>query len=126
MQNGLMHNPFATHIDYGALKGIIENNPNFVPSNIDGIAERNGKFLVMEWKRPNESVSKGQQILLQKLASQPNFTVLIIQGNTDDELVITKFWQVQAYGTCTKIGDTVDMFKEFYKMWYEWANQKTL
>jgi len=22
--------------------------------DIDGIAERNGKFLVMEWKRPNE------------------------------------------------------------------------
>lgn len=124
--NKIMHNPFATHIDYGALKGIITSNSNFVPSNIDGIAERNGKFLVMEWKRPNEKVSKGQQILLQKLASVPNFTVLIIQGNTDNELVITNFWQVQSYGKCIKLGDSVEMFKAFYTMWYEWANQKTL
>jgi hypothetical protein len=56
-----------SHIDYGDFKGLIPKNPNFVPSNIDGIVERNGKFLVMEWKRPNEKVSIGQQILLKEL-----------------------------------------------------------
>lgn len=121
-----MRNANATHIDYGALKGIIPNNPNFVPSNIDGIAERNGKFLVMEWKRPNEKVSDGQRILLQRLANVPKFTVLIIQGNTDESLVINDFWQVQPYGSCIKLGKSIEEFKEFYIMWYEWANQKTL
>ena len=121
-----MRNAFATHIDYGALKGIIPNNQNFVPSNIDGIAERNGKFLVMEWKRPHEKVSDGQRILLQRLANIPNFTVLIIQGNTDEQLVVTDFWQVQSFGSCVRLGKTVDEFKAFYTMWYDWANQKSL
>lgn len=121
-----MRNAYATHIDYGALKGIIHNNQNFVPSNIDGIAERNGKFLVMEWKRPNEKVSEGQRILLQRLASVPNFTVLIIQGNTDNALIIDDFWQVQPYGSCIKLGKSVEEFKAFYIMWYDWANQKPL
>ena len=124
--NKIMRNAYASHIDYGAFMGLVPDNPNFCPSNIDGIAERNGKFLVMEWKRPNEKVSKGQQYLLQAFAKTPNFTVVIVQGNTDDGLVIDDFWQVQHYGSCTKIGTGVDEFKAFYVMWYEYANEKTL
>jgi hypothetical protein len=121
-----MRNAFASHIDYGAFKGLIPSNPAFCPSNIDGIAERNGKFLVMEWKRPNEKVSEGQRRLLQAFAKTHNFTVVIVQGNTDDELVIQDFWQVQPYGSCVKLGQGVEEFKSFYVMWYEYANQKTL
>ncbi|MFZ9611370.1 MAG: hypothetical protein ACO294_11790, partial [Methylococcales bacterium] len=29
----------------------------------------------------------------------PNFTVVIVQGNTDDGLVIQDYWQVQSYGS---------------------------
>ena len=89
--NKIMRNAYATHIDYGAFKGLIPNNPAFCPSNIDGIAERNGKFLVMEWKRPNEKVSDGQRRLLQAFAKKPDFTVLIIEGNTDEGLVVNDF-----------------------------------
>jgi hypothetical protein len=124
--NKIMRNAYATHIDYGAFKGLIPSNPAFCPSNIDGIAERNGKFLVMEWKRPNEKVSEGQRRLLQAFAKTHNFTVIIVQGNTDDELVIQDFWQVQPYGSCVKLGQGVEEFKAFYVMWYEYANQKTL
>lgn len=117
-----MRNAYASHIDYGAFMGLIPSNPKFCPSNIDGIAERNGKFLVMEWKRPKENISEGQKRLLQVFAKTPNFTVVIVQGNTDDKLVIDDFWQVQAYGSCTRIGKGVDEFKAFYVMWYEYAN----
>ena len=124
--NKIIRNAFASHIDYGAFKGLISSNPAFCPSNIDGIAERNGKFLVMEWKRPNEKVSEGQRRLLQAFAKTHNFTVMIVQGNTDDELIIQYFWQVQPYGSCVKLGQGVEEFKAFYVMWYEYANQKTL
>ena len=120
-----MRNAYASHIDYGALKGAIPTNPNFVPSNIDGIAERNGKFLVMEWKRPNEKVSKGQQILLQALAAQPNFEVLIIYGNTDDRLEVDNFFAVRPHGSCLKIGNGVHEFIAYYQMWYDYANKTT-
>jgi hypothetical protein len=121
--NKIMRNAYATHIDYGAFKGLIPTNQNFCPSNIDGIAERKGKFLVMEWKRPNEKVSEGQRRLLQAFAKTPNFTVVIVQGNTDDGLVIQDYWQVQSYGSCVKLGTGVDDFKAFYTMWYEYANE---
>jgi hypothetical protein len=121
--NKIMRNAYATHIDYGAFKGLIPTNQNFCPSNIDGIAERNGKFLVMEWKRPNEKVSEGQKRLLQAFAKTPKFTVVIVQGNTDDQLVIENFWQVQPFG-CTKLGNGVDEFKAFYLMWYDYANEQ--
>jgi hypothetical protein len=55
-----------------------------VPSNVDGIAERNGNFLVMEWKRPGEKVSEGQKILLKALAKTPKFMVVVIIGDTDN------------------------------------------
>ena len=118
-----MRNAYATHIDYGAFKGLIPDNPNFCPSNIDGIAERNGKFLVMEWKRPNEKVSEGQRKLLQAFAKKPDFTVLIIEGNTDDGLVVNDFWQLHAFRH-SQVGHGPEELKAFYVMWYEYANEQ--
>ena len=87
-----MRNAYATHTDYAEFKGVIPNNPNLVPSNVDGILERNGKFLILEWKRQGEKVSVGQKIMLQTLAAKPDFMVLIIYGNTDNETVINSYW----------------------------------
>jgi len=71
----LMRNMFATHTDYGDFKGLIESNPLFIPSNVDGIAERNGYFLILEWKRLGEKMSEGQKRLLKALAANPKFMV---------------------------------------------------
>ena len=106
-----------SHIDYGDFKGLITDNPNFVPSNVDGIAERNGRFLVMEWKRPNERISTGQKILLQSLAITPKFTVIIINGNTDDKTVVNRFFQVTKDG-CKPLGTGFEALKTYYLGWY--------
>jgi len=118
-----MRNMFATHTDYADFKGIIPSNPAFVPSNVDGICERNGKFLVMEWKRPNEKVSKGQEILLKALAKQSNFIVAIIYGNTDNGTHIEKYYTVTQDGKCALAGVGFEQFKAFYRQWYEYADQ---
>jgi len=118
----LMRNMFATHTDYADLKGVIHSNPSFVPSNVDGICERKGKFLIMEWKRPNEKVSMGQQILLKALAAKDDFMVVIIYGNTDNSMVIDKYWLLQKDGTPMHHGTGVEMFKQFYRQWYELAD----
>jgi len=118
-----MRNAFASHIDYGAFKGLIPTNQNFCPSNIDGIAERNGKFLVMEWKRPQERLSEGQRKLLQAFAKTPNFTVLIIEGNTDNELVVNDFYQLHPFNH-SKVGHGAEELKAFYVMWYDYANEQ--
>ena len=52
------------------------------PSDVDGlfVVERNGHFLYLETKRPDEILSDGQKILLLKLSYVPRFTVLLIRG----------------------------------------------
>ena len=53
------------------------------PSDIDGIVEINGTFLVMERKKMGEKTRDGQRYLLEALARQSNFTVLEIVHGPD-------------------------------------------
>ena len=50
------------------------------PSDIDGIIERNGKFLVIETKLPGVEIPTGQDILLKALAAKEDFMVLCVWG----------------------------------------------
>jgi hypothetical protein len=118
----IMRNKSPTHIDYGDFVGLLPTSPGFTPSNVDGIAERKGKFLIMEWKRPNERSSKGQQYMLQALAGKPDFIVVIIRGDTDNGVNIQNFYLVQPQGGCILIGNGWESFKVYYKQWYEWAD----
>ena len=118
----LMRNMFATHTDYGDFKGLIPTNPAFIPSNVDGIAERNGHFLIMEWKRPGEQASGGQKILLKALAANPKFIVIVVIGHTDENMFVQEFYQYTPDGKAFLVGKGVNSFKEFYKQWYELAD----
>jgi hypothetical protein len=118
----LMRNMFATHTDYSEFKGLIPTNLNLVPSNVDGILERNGQFLILEWKRPKEKISEGQRIMLQALAAKPSFMVVIIYGNTDNETVIDSYWVLTLEGKPVKAGIGFDSFKQWYRQWYELAD----
>ena len=118
----LMRNMFATHTDYAEFKVLISANPTFVPSNVDGIAERNGNFLIMEWKRPGEKMSEGQKILLKALARTPKFIVVVIIGDTDNGTNIQEFWQYTIDGKAFMSGKGFGSFKEFYKLWYSFAD----
>lgn len=118
----LMRNILAKHQDYADFKGLIATNPGFVPCDIDGIAERNGQFLVMEWKKPGEKLSEGQKIMLKALAKKEGFIVTIIVGNTDNETIIDGYWQITKDGEFLKCGTSFNQFKDFYRQWYELAD----
>jgi len=79
-----MRNSQAQHTDFGFLQGVIPSNPKFMPSNVDMMLERKGKFFIGEWKREGEQISMGQKILLKALASKPDFVVYVIEGHSDD------------------------------------------
>jgi hypothetical protein len=49
--------------------------------------------------------------------------VLVIIGNTDAETEVGDVFQV-VLGRCVKIGEGLDFLKDFYVMWYEFANSK--
>lgn len=69
-------------------------------------------------------MAKGQELLLQAFAQVPKFTVLVIIGNTDKEQTeVGSVFQI-VLGRCVKIGEGLDFLKDFYVMWYEFANSK--
>ena len=51
--------------------------------DIDGMLEKNGYFLFLEWKSLLEEVPLGQRIALERLARQPRTTVIIVHGDRD-------------------------------------------
>ena len=117
----LMRNPNAPHIDFTELYGIAGK---CVPSNIDMVYERNGFFLVGEWKRENERISIGQEILLKQMARQPRFVVLIVSGDTDDGMKVTEFSVIKSDGTKKVLGTSLDAFKRFIKWWFDEIAEK--
>lgn len=118
-----MKNNQATHIDFGFLKGTISSNPLAMPSNIDMVFERNCKFLFGEWKRPNEKISRGQEILLVNLAKNDMNTVLVIEGDTDNnEVKISNISLISKAGIFKQIGGSVEDFKWFLNAWYQRVN----
>ena len=114
-----MRNAYASHTDFGFLRGVILDNPKAMPSNIDMVFERRGSFLIAEWKRKNEEISLGQNILLKALANQNKFTVLVINGYSDDTgTEVNEFYKV-SQDKLAILGHGVDKLKEFINTWYQ-------
>ena len=54
-------------------------------SDVDGIVEIAGSFLIMEWKAPGGAVSTGQRIMFERLtALSRKLTVILVHGNPAD------------------------------------------
>jgi hypothetical protein len=118
-----MKNSKAMHVDFGFLRGLIESNPKAMPCNIDMVFERKGNFLFGEWKRPNETMKLGQEILLTNLAKHEMNTVLVIEGDTDNnEARITDVCVINKYGMYKRVGGSVNDLKKFLNEWYQKAN----
>jgi hypothetical protein len=119
-----MRNPDAKHIDFAELIGTIPSNPRFLPSNLDMVLERRGFVLVGEWKRPNENISRGQEILLESLAKNSNFLVALIEGHTDDGMVVSKVQILNPHRGWVEWGDTKESLKDLITQWYNRAERK--
>ena len=117
-----MRNAYASHTDFGFLKGVILDNTKAMPSNIDMVFERRGNFLIGEWKREDENISLGQKILLKALANQDKFTVLIINGYSDDTgTEVNNFYKVNK-DKLVILGNGIEKLKDFINSWYQSSN----
>jgi hypothetical protein len=119
-----MRNPDAKHTDFTDLIGVIPSNPKLLPSNLDMVIERFGHFLIGEWKRPNEKLSMGQEILLKRLATKEDIVVLLIEGDTDDGMVVNNIEAINKDGTLIHIGTSKEALKGYIRFWYEHAEKK--
>lgn len=118
-----MRNPDAKHIDYSSLLGVIPDNHKVLPSDLDMVYERKGKFLIGEFKRGDEKLSQGQKILLQNLAKLEEFSVIVINGYSENaELFVNTIYWVKPDGTTKEIGTGLDRLKEIIRNWYAKAN----
>lgn len=110
----MMRNKDARHIDFAELYGLFDKR---LPSNVDMIMERHGRFLIGEWKREGEHMQVGQQILLKQLAKVPKFTVIIVLGDTDSFMHIKKVWKLNADETFKVVATNKDQFKDYLVAW---------
>lgn len=55
-----------------------------LPTNMDGLVERHGHFLLLEVKR-GDMQSEGQRIMLEALARLPNWTVIVVHSRSTAE-----------------------------------------
>lgn len=118
-----MRNPDAKLIDFSELAGIITDNPKFLPSDLDMICERNGHFLVFEFKRGAEQLSKGQEILLKQLAKTPKFTVVKVDGYSENGLLnIENLYYLNANEAFQYAGNGKERLIEFIQNWYKSVN----
>ena len=120
-----MRNSNAQHVDYGFMLGWVESNKKAIPSNIDGVMERNGYFLFMEWKKEGESMSLGQSILLHQLAKLPRVFVICVHGYSDNTgRMISGVSVIRPDGTEEMVGSGESALHEVVTKFYNYAERK--
>lgn len=130
-----MSNPKAEHTDFSRFEGLIPENSKWSASNLDMCYHRankdrsRDKFLVVEWKHPNErDILPGQKILLQALSKQPNFIVLLVIGySKPDDAKVDKIYKVHK-DVLTPLtieeGQTgIDKLRSLITVWYDYASR---
>lgn len=102
-------------------------------TDLDGIIERHGHFLVLDTKYPGSSIPRGQDILYQRLA-QIGMTVLVIyahcrhQYNESGEMValgqmtVTGWWHYDSTGKRTLFQGDLAALQRIVQRWWAWAN----
>lgn len=81
--------------------------------DVDMLWERAGHFLAIENKREGERFSRGQQIALAALASQPNWTVWVAHGTPPDTIVSAGPWDGPQHPL------TVDQLRRRIQQWWD-------
>lgn len=90
------------------------------PTDIDGMVERNGKFLVIETKLPNVDIPQGQLITFRSLVNLGVFSILIIWGHPGKPI------KAQLLNTKTNLvfqNVTLEKLRDIMRQWYAHANK---
>ena len=85
-------------------------------SDVDGIVERHGHFLLIEAKSPGVNIPTGQKIMLDKFAAMPKCSVLVIWGEPN------KPEKLQIWGKPQRNATEADVQSVVTK-WFAWANK---
>ena len=86
-------------------------------SDFDGIVEIHGRFLAIEAKPAAAGIPTGQKILLDQLAAQPNWNVLVIYGEPNLPVAMQRWPGPPQSATESTVQD-------FVCAWSKWAKRQ--
>jgi len=99
-------------------------------SDIDSILEKNGKFIIFETKKIKNSIPRGQSILLNRLHSKGDITLVYIFFDAEDKnndnimMVQVKHENETEFTSHLFIGETKNDGKQFlYDLVSSWYNK---
>jgi hypothetical protein len=107
--------------DFGSFNGCF-GDTRITLSDLDGITERRGKFLVFEGKSKNVPIPKGQEILFRSMVDTGKFTVVIAWGEPNNP---TKLQVMTHKGVIIIEPADMDKLRNVVSRWFIWANNST-
>lgn len=87
-------------------------------SDVDSIVEINGFFLALEWKTGNDNLSAGQEQLLERLADQSKWSVLVIWTDAQGDITHVR----DMYDGCGRVPIDETSLSRAFKRWAEKAD----
>jgi hypothetical protein len=100
-----------------------------MPTDVDGIVERNGHYLVFEEKQPGIELGVGQKRMLDDLNKNYGMTIFIIWGDTEvpyvEEMSIWRpYGKVNVYQEGRqKIKADIEFLRYKCRQWFSWADR---
>lgn len=104
--------------DWGILDGCFGGR--IKPTDIDGMVERNGLFLVLEAKSPGTHIPTGQALTFEAMRRKGDTTIFIVWGETDNpgEIQIWTRHKIHDKQKCD-----LALLRLCCKRWYDFANR---
>lgn len=89
------------------------------PTDIDGLVERNGHFLMLECKAPGVPVKQGQMIMLSRAVETGFFTVMTVWGHQNQP---EKLQVIGSIGNITIEPCDMETFRKYVSTWFFYAD----
>jgi hypothetical protein len=93
------------------------NGINF--GDVDGLVERRGRFLLLEWKSTNH-VPTGQRRLHDAILKDERWAIVFVCG--DPELMTVDSFEIRYGAGRPRRGCSMDELMEQVRRWYAWAD----
>jgi len=112
-----LENPNAVMTEWSKSFGLVEEG--ITACDIDGACERNGKFLILESKAPNEKPKgKGQLFMLNRLSRMDDFTVFFVFMEDKSSGIVDSFYHLDN-GVAGEMKFGHDRWQRWVKSWWE-------
>lgn len=105
--------------DWSVLDGCF-GDTNIQVTDLDGVVERNGRFLILECKSHDADIPTGQDILFRRLMKTGYFTIFVIWGNPG---IPEKMCAYDKHGGKQFFHEVnIEVLRNFVGKWFERSN----